>query len=64
MKMEIKRDSIRIQPTEEIDEAYIEKVLGLFEEGDLCVVERVAPSGMQREIAYLKVRRAESGDVV
>ena len=40
MKMEIKRNRIEIVPENEIDEAFIEEVLGLKEEGESCACRR------------------------
>ena len=41
MKMDCERYRITIEPESEIEEAYLEAVLGLKEDGDKCEVKRV-----------------------
>ena len=40
MKMEVGRYGIEIIPESQIDEAYIEEVLGLKKEDDICICRR------------------------
>jgi len=49
MKMEITRNSIRIIPESEQDEAFIEDTLGLKKEGDFILLTRIAPYGLSIE---------------
>ena len=57
MKMKVTRNSIEIVPENEIDEAYIEEVLGMKREGDQCVGVRVGVMGTSG-LAYIAIRRS------
>ena len=56
MKMEVERRRMQIVPENEIDEAYIEEVLGMKREGDQCVGVRVGVMGTSG-LAYIAIRR-------
>lgn len=58
MKMEVKRSRIEIIPENKIDEAYIEEVLGLKEEGDTCVCRREDAMGLSA-LAYIYIEKIE-----
>jgi hypothetical protein len=46
MRLEIRRNNIVIIPDGTVDEAYLEEVLKLRQEGDAVVFERVNASGL------------------
>ena len=62
MKMEVKRSRIEIVPENEIDEAYIEEVLGMNREGEQCVGVRVNVMGVNvmgtDGLGYIAIRRS------
>ncbi len=53
MKFEVNRQSIRIIPENQQDEAYIEDTLGLKSCGEYIKLVRVAPMGLSCSLAYL-----------
>ena len=55
MRLVAKRDSIQIIPENEIDEAYIEEVLGLKQRGDTAVAVRVSPIGLDHTLAFVQI---------
>lgn len=58
MKIEIDRYSIKIKPENKQDEAYLEEVLGMKENGDKCECIRENAIGL-RCIAYISIRKAK-----
>lgn len=56
MRFIIERAGIKIIPENEQDEAYIEDTLGLKKKDDVIPCKRVAPSGLDLRIAYLKIK--------
>ena len=61
MKMEVRRDSIVIIPESELDEAFLEEVLGLREAGDSIPARRKNAMGLSCW-AYLEIMREEEED--
>ena len=59
MKLRVDRYSIKIIPESEIDEAYIEEVLGMRGIGSKANTVRVAPMGLDHALAYIEVKRKE-----
>lgn len=64
MKMEVKRDRIRIIPDNEIDESYIEEVVGLKKEGECAIARRMdVTSGYElltgSETMYIEIKKVE-----
>lgn len=59
MRLEVKRDELQIVPEGEIDEAYIEHVLGMRHEGDKCDVSFVPVFGVSR-LAYVRLRKEDA----
>ena len=57
MRMVITKTSIRIVPDNEIDEAYLESVLGLENKGDSARAVRVAPFGRDLSLAYVEITK-------
>lgn len=58
--MEIKKNEIRIIPENEMDEAYIEKVLCLTAKDQACFCKRIAPFCLDHAIAYLNITKEDS----
>jgi len=58
MRMEVGRYSIHILPENEIELAYIERVLGLQEADDFVKLKRVNVLGLSK-LAYLSASREE-----
>jgi hypothetical protein len=52
MELKINRYSLQIIPEDEVDEAYIEEVLGMKKAGDYVILKRVNSVGLSC-IAYL-----------
>lgn len=61
MKLQINRYYISIIPESEVDEAYLEEVLGLKEAHQEATAERINAMGLNCW-AYLVIRRAKTGE--
>ena len=62
MTMEIKRRCIEIIPDNELDEAYIEEVLGLKNDKDFCICARANINGLSCT-PYLKIYKTVNTDI-
>jgi len=60
VKLRVSRNSIEIIPEGVTDEAYIEEVLGLRNDGDKAVLVRVNAHRVS-SLAYVQARRADGG---
>jgi len=58
MKIKVERQRIKIIPEGEVDEAYIEEVLGLKEKGAVAQAERVDAMGLSC-LAYIEITKAK-----
>jgi hypothetical protein len=61
VKLVVDRNRILIVPESKTDEAYIEEVLELREEGDTVECRRVNAHGLSA-IAYVRIKQAERAD--
>lgn len=59
MRVDLERTMIRLVPETEVEKVYLETVLGLKSCGECCIAQRVAPTGLPLEFAYVAVRKSE-----
>lgn len=62
MKLDCERYRITIEPENEMEEAYLEAVLGLKENGDTCQAKRVNAHDLSCW-AYLEIKKGEKFNI-
>lgn len=62
MRIEARRDELRIIPETEQDLAYLEDTLGLFKHGDTAKLKMEVTRGLELPTTYMSVKREKTDE--